>query len=213
MYSSVNSADIFSAIGTFMSIKLNINVSQQSNMLAVDLSAMMNKNLQGQHNIFRLKMDDIMNDIDQVIKDIIRHPELAENVEILQVTKLTTILNSIRKNTDSVDFVLLMSTKGKHIASSPSDTGDDVDTPWLEAFYQSWELEKRIESILKDESKDNKQISHAIKKHDADFIKAFCLTEHNFTANEFISASSATIINDDFGDPRSAVKDDNLYGH
>ena len=94
-----------------------------------------------------------------------------------------------------------MSTKGKHIASSPSDTGDDVDTPWLEEFYQSWELEKRIESILKDESKDNKQISHAIKKHDADFIKAFCLTEHNFTANEFISASSATIINDDFGDP------------
>ena len=80
MYSSVNSADIFSAIGTFVSIKLNTNVSQQSNMLTVDLSAMMNKNLQGQHNIFRLKMDDIMNDIDQVIKDIIRHPELAENL-------------------------------------------------------------------------------------------------------------------------------------
>jgi len=195
----ITAAVIIMALGLLISSKLSAGIERQSKMLSDDLIAMTNKTLVGYHRVFELKVSDIMKEMERIAIDISRHSGFLKNTEDLRVTALTGILEGSKVH---MDFVALFDFKGHHLASSPSDIGDDVDVAWIEKFYQSSELWKRVQETLKSGSEANLR---AVTKHDADFIKAFKLTENKFTGNGFISYTSAKIVKGDFGDPLAVL--------
>ena len=206
----VIAAVIIMALGFLISSKLSAGIEGQSKMLSDDLIAMTNKTLVGYHRVFELKVSAIMAEMERIATDISRHPGLLKNIEDLRVTTLTGILEGFKTH---MDFVVLFDLKGHHLASFPSDIvndvdvawiekGDDVDIAWIEKFYQSSELWKRVQETLQNGSGANLR---AVTKHDADFIKAFKLTENKFTGNGFISYASAKIVKGDFGDPLAVL--------
>ena len=195
----ITAAVIIMALGLLISSKLSAGIEGQSKILSADLIAMTNKTLVGYHRVFELKVSDIMAEMERIAIDISRHSGFLKNTEDLRVTALTGILEGSKVH---MDFVALFDLKGHHLASSPSDIGDDVDVAWIEKFYQSSELWKRVQETLKSGSEANLR---AVTKHDADFIKAFKLTENKFTGSGFISYTSAKIVKGDFGDPLAVL--------
>ena len=191
----ITASVIIMALGILISSRLSASIERQSKMLSDDLIAMTNETLVGYHGVFELKVGNIIEEMERISMDISRQPGLLKNIEHMQGAALTGILEDFKVH---VDFVALFDLKGHHLASSPSDIGDDVDVAWIEKFYQSSELWKRVRDTLKNGSAANVR---AVTKHDADFIKAFKLTDKNFTGNGFISYESARIVKDDFGDP------------
>ncbi|MDM8548878.1 methyl-accepting chemotaxis protein [Desulfobacterales bacterium HSG2] len=197
----ITAAIIIMALGILISSELSATIGKQSEMLSNDLTAMTNKTLFGYHRVFEQTVSGIMEETGRMATDIARHSGLIANIESYQVNALTGILDDFRTRTDKADFAVLFDLGGHHLASSPSDINDDVDTNWLNKFYPSWELGKRVLDCLKSGSEDEEQNLRTVTRHDADFIKAFRLTDRNFTGNDFISFASAKIVKDDFNDP------------
>ncbi|QTA85303.1 methyl-accepting chemotaxis protein [Desulfonema magnum] len=197
----ITAAIIIMALGMLISSELSTTIGKQSEILSHDLKAMAKKNLVGYHRLFKQTLSQIMEDLGLIATEISRHPGLVANIEAYQVNALTGILDDFRAHSDKLDFAALFDLREHHLASSPSDINDNVDTDWLNGFYQSWQLGKRVRESLRSGSENKEHNLHTVTKHDADFIKAFKLTDRNFTGNDFISFASAKIIRDDFNDP------------
>jgi methyl-accepting chemotaxis protein len=194
-------AVIILALGIIISSRLNASIGKQSELLSNELTAMTNETLTGLHGVFESTVNEIMQETERVSTDISHHPDLLDGIKELQSSVIGTILDNIVYRTDKIDFALLFDLKENYISSSPSDHSYDIDTHWLENFYSSWELGKRVQETLKKGFEEKEHNLRAVTIHDSDFLKALALTGKNLTGNNFMSMSSAKIITDDFEEP------------
>jgi len=189
---------VIGIIGSMISLKLDEGLAQQSQILSDELTALINKNLAGQHNIFKAKIRGIGEIVENLSENIASDHRMAAATEGYQITRLNGILASFG---DKMDFAVIFNLEGEHLASYPSDTGADVDIQQIEQLFESWELRKWVQERLRNDTGDKGMQLIALSKHDADFIEAFRLTDRNFTGESLISMASAAIIRNDFGDP------------
>jgi methyl-accepting chemotaxis protein len=183
------------AFGMVVTLKLSKTLSGQTAILSDRLTALIHQNLTGQHNTFKLKIDHIGIEIDKLSKEISRKPELLKNIEAFKIPYLSGILETYQTE---ADFIVLFDLKGRHIASYPSDTGADVDVRWIEEYFKSWVLGRRVSESIKRPAQTS---LITITKHDQNFIKAFSLTQKYPSEKSLLSIASAGIVKDDFGDP------------
>lgn len=183
------------AFSTVITLKLNNTLSRQTAILSDRLSSLIHQNLTGQHNTFRLKTEHIGIEIDKLSEEISRKPEILKDIEAFRIPHLNGILETYKTE---ADFILLSDLKGRHIASYPSDTGDNIDIRWIEEYVRSWVLGRRVSEIVKRPAQKN---LITITKHDQAFIKAFSLTKKYPSEKNLLSIASAGIVKDDFGDP------------
>lgn len=184
-----------------VSFKLTRNIEQQSELLSTELTAMIATNLTGQHHVFQSEFREIQEDLGHLVEEISLRSGLAISVERLKITYLNDVLESYRSETD---FSVIFDLKGRHVASYPSDTGDDVDIQWISNYYQSWELSRRVEAELEKGIAEQKTVT-VLTKHDPDFIRAFRLANRNYSGPALLSFAAARILNDDFGDPLAVI--------
>jgi hypothetical protein len=109
---------------------------------------MTNETLTGLHGVFESTVNEIMQETERISTDISHHPDLLDGIKELQSSVIGSILDNIIYRTDKTDFALLFDLKENYISSSPSDQAYDIDTHWLENFYLSWELGKRVQETL-----------------------------------------------------------------
>jgi len=194
----ITGASIITALGIFISLMLDTGLSRQSEILSDELTCLIKENLAGQHNIFKSKIHHIGEEVEGITQNISKDHRVPGCIEKYLIPRLNGILESFK---DRMDFAIIFDPDGRHIASYPSDTGDDVDIHWIEQYFQSWELGKKAREILKNDSADKEYHLISVTKHDAAFTKAFRLTDRNFSGPGLISIASASIIRDDFGSP------------
>ncbi len=185
---------VIGIIGAMISLKLDEGLAQQSQILSDELTALINKNLAGQHNIFKAKIRGIGEIVEDLSGIIARDHRMAEAIEGYQITRLNGILESFR---DKMDFAAIFNLEGKHIASYPAD----VDVLRIEQFFESWKLREWVHESLRNDTGGKGLQLIALSKHEADFTKAFRLTDRNFAGSRLISIASAAIIRNDFKDP------------
>jgi len=194
-------AIIVLALSIIIFIKLDASIRKQSELLLNDLTDLTIETLTGHLRAFESAFDEILQNTERLSTDISRNPDLVDNIEKLDSDVLGGILGNFREHSDKIDFALLFDLKGHFIASSPSEHSNDIDIPWLEKFYLSWEFGKRVQGSLEKGLDDKKQNLYALTVHDADFIKALDLTNTNSRGSGFMSMASAKIVTDDFKDP------------
>ncbi|MGE0083474.1 MAG: methyl-accepting chemotaxis protein [Desulfococcaceae bacterium] len=187
---------ILSVIFLVMSVELNATLSSQSQSISDSVTYLINRNLAGQHNMFREKIFGIGKDVVRTAGEIAAKPEIIKGIEEFRITYVNHALESFSRE---FDYAVIFDLKGHHIASWPSDTGANVDIHWLEKYFRSWDIwkEKESEEILIQAP----QIPFIIAKHDSSFVKAFRLPEKFGKEKNLISFASGKMIRDDFGDP------------
>lgn len=188
-----------------ISFRLSSSIGKQSELLSSELAAMTNETLTGLHGVFESTVNEIMQDTERVSTDISHHPDLLDGIKELQSTVIGSILDNIIYRTDKIDFALLFDLNENYISSSPPAHSYDIDIHWLENFYLSWELGKRVLETLKKGFEKKEHYLRAVTIHDADFLKALALTDTNLTGNSFMSMASAKIITDEFEEPVAAL--------
>ena len=198
-------AVIILALGIIISSRLNASIGKQSELLSNELAAMTHETLTGLHGVFESTVNEIMQDTERISTEISRHPDLLDGIKELQSAVTGSILDNISYQTDKIDFALLFDLKENYISSSPSDHSYDIDIQWLENFYSSWELGKRVQETLGKGFEEKEHYLRAVTILDADFLKALALTDTNLTGNSFMSMASAKIITDDFDEPVAAL--------
>ena len=187
---------ILSVIFLVISAKLNDTLSKQSQNISDSVTSLINRNLTGQHNIFREKIFGIGMEMDRIAGEIAAKPELIKGIEEFHITYVNRTLEAFRTG---FDYAAVFDLKGHHIASWPSDTGANVDIHGIEEYFRSWDIwkEKEAEKIRI----QSPQIPFIIAKHDSGFVKAFRLPEKFGKEKNLISFASGKMIKDDFGDP------------
>lgn len=181
-----------------ISFRLGSSIGKQSELLSNELVAMTNENLTGLHGVFESTVNEIMQDTERISTDIFYHPGFLDGIKKMKSNEIGSILDNIAYRTDKIDFALLFDLKENYIASSPSVQNYDINIHWLENFYSSWELGKRVHETLEKGFEEKKHFLRAVTIHDADFLKALALTDRNLTGNSFMSMASAKIITDEF---------------
>jgi len=189
--------------GFFIFLKLDMTLRDQSRMLSSDLTVLINENLVGYHNMFETVISFNRKELMHRAEDLASHPLMVVNAEMFRVTELTGLLDASKAE---FDFALLFDLEGHHIASYPSDIGADIDVQWIENYYKSWELKRRVQNFLKKGSvhgQDNGKNHElcVITEHGADFLEALKMTDRKYTGDRFLSRASAAIVKDDFQDP------------
>jgi len=182
-----------------ITLKLNKTLSAQAAVLSDRLMSRNNRELTGHLHVFRSGIDNIGKSIDRLSKEISHNPELLKGVEAFKIPSLDEILESHKKD---ADFLVIFDLKGKHIASYPSDRVANVDVKWIERYFESWILGRKISGSLKN---DKKPDMITITKHDQNFIKAFRLTEKYPSEENLLSIASAGIVKDDFKEPIAVI--------
>ncbi|MDM8555176.1 methyl-accepting chemotaxis protein [Desulfococcaceae bacterium HSG7] len=191
---------IISIMGVLISSRLSAGIEKQTENLFNDLTSMTNEALTGYHAVFELSVNDIMLKVEQAEADIL-HTDLLVNIESMQAPAITGTFDNVRALTNKIDFIVLLDLHGNHIASSPSDIGDNIDDFWLETFYKSSKLWKRIRDSIERGLETEEQYFRDVTKLELDFIKAFQLTGIKPSENSFLSFTSAMIVKDDFQEP------------
>ncbi|MEW6674174.1 MAG: hypothetical protein AB1427_20970, partial [Thermodesulfobacteriota bacterium] len=184
----ITAAVIISAITVLISFKLAASTRTQSQLLSKELTAMSNDTLTGYHGVFKSMIRGILKDIDGLLT--------------------TVTFDGYKAQTDKIDFTVLFDLKGNYISSTPFKASDDIDIRWIEEFYRSSALWKKIEKALNTpeaESAPNGNLLQAVSRTDADFLKAFKLTADKFPGNAFLTMQSAKIIRDSFKEPLAVV--------
>ena len=184
----ITAAVIILAITVLISLKLGASIRTQSQLLSKELTAMSNTTLTGYHGVFKSTIQGILKEIDGLL--------------------ITVTFAGYNAQTDKIDFTVLFDLKGNYISSTPSKVSDDVDIRWIEEFYRSSQLWKKIEKALntpETELTPDETLLHSVKKTATDFIKAFQLPAKNFPGNTFLNMQSAKIIRDSFKEPLAVV--------
>ncbi len=187
---------ILSVIFLVMSAKLNDTLSKQSQSISESAADLINRNLTGQHNMFREKIFSIGREVDRTAGELAAKPELIKGIEEFRITYLNHALETFRTE---FDYAVIFDLKGHHIASWPSDTGANVDIQRIEEYFRSWDIWK--EKNRQEFQPKSPQIPFLIAQHDSGFANAFRLPEKFAKDKSLISFASGKMIKDDFGDP------------
>lgn len=183
---------VIGIIGGMISMKLDRGLAQQSQILSDGLTALINKNLAGQHNIFKAKIRAIGEAAQSLSKNIASDHRISEAAKSRQAGPLSSILQSFG---DRMDFAVVFDPEGKHLASYPPA----ADGQWIETFFESWELGKWVQELLRNGTDDQNMHMIALSVHEADFIRAFHLSDGDAADQRLISMASAAIIRDAAG--------------
>ncbi|MDF1592744.1 MAG: methyl-accepting chemotaxis protein [Desulfobacterales bacterium] len=200
----ITAAVIILAMAVLISLKLGASIRTQSQILSKELTTMSNTTLTGYHGVFKSTIETIMEDIMDYTAQVARSPILVEMIGPRATVQITGTLDEFRVQTDKIDFILLFDLEGKYIASVPSEVYNGVDSKWLETYYQSSELWQKVNRVLKAmqsylEADEN--TLQAVAKLDADFIKAFQLTNPRFAGKDFLGMHAARVVKDRLKEP------------
>lgn len=188
---------ILAMIYLVMTLQLNRSLGDLSAGLAAGVTDLLNRNMLGQHNVFREKIDNIGKFLNRMTAEIARKPEIREGIASFRITYLNHILEKFHED---ADYIVLFDLKGHHIASFPSDTGDNVNISLIEQYFQEWDI-WQPEKNQKAGSKN----PFVFAAHDSDFVTAFRLSEKFGKEKNLISIVSCDFVPDDFGDPAALL--------
>lgn len=188
-------AVIITVIAIVVSWKISQSISQQSKMLANDLTARTNETLDGHHRILGSFIDHIKEDTWRNTAEICNNKAVKTSIELELIDGLENFLQSTCQTLE-IDFGVVFDLNGTLLASFPAK----VDKPWIESYYKSWKLGRNVQGFLSSGSENNTTELLAVSKHDSDFLKAFGLRDRDISGRGGISIASGGIIKDDIGD-------------
>ena len=183
---------IIAILGVVISWKLSESISYQSRRVATDMTARTYKALSDHHQML---MRSLQEDIRRSAYSLYTHPTVRDKIETGLVTVMEITFKEIALK-EGIDFAILFTVDGQLRASFPREL-NDLD---VEKTFASWELGKRIQELLKDDTTID-SIVDTFSQHDLAELRILGI-DHKSTSNAGgISIASAGIMKNDFGEP------------
>lgn len=189
----VTAAVVIAVIAVVLSWKLSNSVSEQSRLLAEDLTEETNKTLNGHGQILLAFLENIKNDVWGSAVQISGHPVVKTAIEM----GLNDALNEFLRSTSDMagtDFAMVYNAGGGLLASFPAV----VDKDQVEAYYRECELLARVRRSGQEKGADDKR-PVGLVRHSPGFFKAVGLSELDSEGKGGLSITAAGVVTDDLG--------------
>jgi|GEM_PF-827459 len=184
------------AIGAVVSWKLYESADKQASLISDVVGEQADDRLGGHLKMLQFFVNAIQSDVNTKLTLLGENPAVIKLVEN-QKQKVLAAKFKQDAETNDIDFILLFDLNGILSSSFPKDVNDLK----INEYYQTWALGEDVRALLESTDESTPNLVGGISRLDPEALRHMGLAEQKDLEAGAITAASATVVKDDFGDP------------